>query len=274
MVIMKIFSWNVNGLRSVIKKGELSKFIERYQPDIVCIQETKSRRGQVNIDLPEYQQFWNSADKAGYAGTAMLVRRGLSDLIVRNSALDLPARLADRYHLSDDKFGDANTEGRVLMIELDKIILVTVYTPNSKRDLSRLELRSNAWDPAFRDYIRELAQHKPVIICGDLNVAASAIDLANPQANEGHHGFTVQERNGFQNLLAVGLTDSFRAIHGQATGAYTWWTPWAQARQRNIGWRIDYFLVDNRLTGNLQDASIQASQMGSDHCPVSVTMEF
>ncbi|MCL2037945.1 exodeoxyribonuclease III [Candidatus Saccharibacteria bacterium] len=268
---MKIFSWNVNGLRALIRKGELEKFIEREKPDILCLQETKARRGQVEIDLPDYQEYWNSAERAGYSGTAIFVR---NDIDVKNVAMDFPMRLAERYNLESDGYGDPNSEGRVLTIELDKFFLTTVYTPNSKRDLTRLDLRAQHWDPAFRDYMSELRQKKPVVFCGDLNVAHQEIDLANPKQNVGKHGFTVEERTGFDNFLSAGFIDSFRAIHGDEKDAYTWWTHWANARERNIGWRIDYFLVDEKLKKNLADAAIYPKQMGSDHCPVSIELHF
>jgi len=272
---MKIFSWNVNGLRALIRKGELEKFIEREKPDILCLQETKARRGQVEIDLPDYDEFWNSAERAGYSGTAIFVRNKSSkDLKVQNQLLDLPMRLAERYALEDDNFGDPNSEGRVLTLELPEFFLTTVYTPNSKRDLSRLSLRAQQWDPAFRDYVSELRQRKPVIFCGDLNVAHQEIDLANPKQNVGKHGFTIEERTGFDNFLGAGFIDSFRATHGDEKDAYTWWTHWANARERNVGWRIDYFLVDEKLRKNLKDAAIHPKQMGSDHCPVSITLEM
>jgi exodeoxyribonuclease-3 len=271
---MQIFSWNVNGLRALIKKGEFLKFIDAHQPDILCVQETKARRGQVEIDLPQYQEFWNSAERAGYSGTAIFVRKFLSDLCPQNVLYDLPARLVDRYHLYDDEFGDPNREGRVLTIELKDFFLTTVYTPNSKTDLSRLGLRANQWDPAFRDYMVELRQKKPVILCGDLNVAHCEIDLARPRENVGKHGFTHEERAGFDEFFASGFIDSWRALHPKTKDAYTWWTHWAQARQRNVGWRIDYFLVDEKLKKNLRDATIYPEAMGSDHCPIGVDIQI
>jgi len=271
---MKIFSWNVNGLRAVVKKGEFAKFIAKYQPDILCVQETKANRGQVELDLPEYREYWNSAERAGYSGTAIFVRKGFSDLSVKNSALDLPARLADRYHLDDDSFGNPNGEGRVLTLEFANFFLTTVYTPNSKQDLSRLDLRAQKWDPAFRDYMEQLRETKPAIFCGDLNVAHTEIDLANPKQNVGKHGFTREERHGFDEFLHIGFFDSFRELYPDRTDAYTWWTHWANARQRNVGWRIDYFLVDEKLRKNLVGAEILADQIGSDHCPIAIELKF
>lgn len=271
---MRIFSWNVNGLRSILKKGELQAFLEAEQPDIICLQEIKASCGQSGIDIPDYRMFCNSADRPGYSGTAILVRKFLSDLQPVNIFYGLPNKLADRYHLDDDSFGNPNTEGRVLTVEMPEFFLTTVYTPNSKDDLSRLELRSQQWDPAFRDYVTDLRQSKPVVFCGDLNVAHREIDLARPADNVGKHGFTKEERMGFDLLLSAGFIDSFRAVKGDVPDAYTRWTHWAKARERNVGWRIDYFLVDQSLQSNLSDAAIYPMQMGSDHCPVSITLEF
>jgi exodeoxyribonuclease-3 len=269
---MKIFSWNVNGLRAVIKKGEFAKFIKKYQPDILCIQETKAKRGQVAVDLPEYEEFWNSAERAGYSGTAIFVKKFLSDLNPQNVLYDLPMRLADRYHLYDDEFGDPNHEGRVLTLELKDFFLVNVYTPNSKDDLSRLNLRAGQWDPAFRDYLTELGHKKPVICCGDMNVAYGEIDLARPKDNVGKHGFTTEERMGFSAFLDAGFIDTFRTLHPDEK-KYSWWSHWAHARERNVGWRIDYFLASTVLAEKVTDAAIYPEQMGSDHCPISVTIE-
>ncbi|MCL2280730.1 exodeoxyribonuclease III [Candidatus Saccharibacteria bacterium] len=269
---MKIFSWNVNGLRSVIKKGEFTKFVDKYRPDILCLQETRARRGQVIINLPEYHEFWNSAERAGYSGTAIFVKRGLRFGSVSNVLYDFPTRLANRYCLYDDEFGDLSREGRVLTIELDGFFLVNVYTPNSKPDLSRLELRTNQWDPAFRDYVSELSRRKPVIFCGDLNVAAQEIDLARPKENKGKHGFTTEERMSFATFLDAGFVDTFRTFHPDKEAAYTWWTNWSRARERNIGWRIDYFLASTDLVKEISAAEIHAEQMGSDHCPISIQL--
>jgi exodeoxyribonuclease-3 len=270
---VKIFSWNVNGLRAVIKKGDFAKFMAAEKPDILCLQETKARRGQVELDLPEYEEYWNSAERAGYSGTAIFVKKGFSDLIVKNVAIDLPAKIAKRYNLADDNFGDPNSEGRVLTLEFAKFFLTTVYTPNSKGDLSRLDLRAQKWDPAFRDYVASLRAIKPVIFCGDLNVAHREIDLANPKENRGKHGFTDEERGGFDAFLRAGFFDSFREKFPDEK-KYTWWSHWAHARERNVGWRIDYFLVDEKLRENLAGAEILAEQTGSDHCPIAVTLEF
>ena len=267
---MKIFSWNVNGLRAVIKKGEFTKFITTHKPDILCLQETKMKIGQAEIDLPEYKEFWNSADKAGYSGTAIFVRNKFKTL---SATYDFPEEIVRRYNISADQFGDPNSEGRVLALEFNNFFLVAVYTPNSKGNLARLNLRAEKWDPAFCEYVSELRSKKPVIFCGDLNVAHREVDLANPKQNVGKHGFTDEERNGFQKFLDEGFVDSFREVHGDIPDNYTWWTHWANARTRNVGWRIDYFLIDKKLRKNLKDASIHPEQMGSDHCPVSIEME-
>jgi len=263
---MNIFSWNVNGLRSVINKGEFQKFLADQRPDIVCLQETKARRDQVMIDLPDYEEFWNSADRAGYSGTAIMVRKDGPGAVVGVTP-DLPADLAARYGLSADSFGDPNAEGRVLTLELADFFLTTVYTPNSKDDLSRLDLRSGQWDPGFCEYMVSLRERKPVVFCGDLNVAAQPVDLANPKQNEGKHGFTREERDGFQAFLDNGFIDSFRSLHPDQV-KYSWWSHWARARERNIGWRIDYFVVDERLRGHITAADILDTQSGSDHAPV------
>jgi exodeoxyribonuclease-3 len=269
---MKIFSWNVNGLRAVLKKGEFQKFVAEQNPDIICLQETKAKRGQVEFDLPEYEEFWNSAERAGYSGTAIFVKKGLSDLAVKNVAMDFPEKIAENYHFGDDKFGDPNGEGRVLTVEFANFFLTTVYTPNSKDDLSRLKLRETQWDPAFSKYMSELRQRKPVIFCGDLNVAHTEIDLANPKPNRGKHGFTDEERAGFDRFLTTGFIDSFRTLYPDKTDAYTWWSHWGKSRERNVGWRIDYFLVDEKLKKKLVGAEILAAQMGSDHCPVAIEL--
>lgn len=270
---MRIFSWNVNGLRAVLRKGEFQKFIDKYQPDILCLQETKAHRGQIELDLPEYEEFWNSAERAGYSGTAIFVRKGFSDLIVKNSAIDFPARIAKRYRLDEDSYGNPNSEGRILTLEFSEFFLTTVYTPNSKQDLSRLNLRAQKWDTAFRDYMCELKRNKPVIFCGDLNVAHEEIDLSNPKQNKGKHGFTDEERHGFDEFLDAGFIDSFRELHPEKKNAYSWWSHWAKSRERNVGWRIDYFLIDEKLREKLAKAEIHPEQMGSDHCPISVTLE-
>lgn len=263
---MKLYSWNVNGIRAVIKKGDFQKFIAEHQPDVLCLQETKAKQGQAEIDLPEYEEFWNSADKAGYSGTAIFTK--VKPLQVKYGFSE---EINNSYQLQD-QYGDTTKEGRVLSAEFEKFWLVTVYTPNSKGDLSRLAMRHKNWDPAFLEHIKELESLKPVIFCGDLNVAHQEIDLANSKPNVGKHGFTVEERSGFDNFENNGFIDTFRHFYPETTGAYSWWTHWANARARNVGWRIDYWVSSPALKDNLNDPKIHADVMGSDHCPVSIEL--
>jgi len=265
---MKLYSWNVNGIRAVIKKGTFQTFVAEHQPDILCLQETKAQQGQAEIDLPEYQEFWNSAVKKGYSGTAIFSKTTPLKVL-----LGFPEDIIAEFGVTGDSFGDPNAEGRVLAAEYEKFYVVTVYTPNSKRELSRLALREKQWDPAFLAYCKQLEKDKPVIFCGDLNVAHTEMDLANPKSNEGEHGFTQQERDGFQNFLDAGFVDTFR-IFTQGNGHYSWWTHWARARERNVGWRIDYFLVSSALKDKVKNAKIHADVMGSDHCPVSIEIDL
>jgi exodeoxyribonuclease III len=262
---MKLYSWNVNGIRAVVNKGALTKFIDEYQPDILCMQETKAKQGQATIDLPDYTEYWNSAQRAGYSGTAIFSK--VQPWKVINGFTD---DIAEKYNLVHDGYGDPKEEGRVISAEFDKFWVVTVYTPNAKRDLSRLQLRHKQWDPAFLEHIKELEKSKPVLICGDFNVAHRAIDLANPKQNEKNAGFTPQEREGFDNIESAGLVDVFRRKYPEKTGAYTWWTWRANARQRNIGWRIDYWLASKSIAGDVQNPQIHPEVLGSDHCPVSI----
>ncbi len=261
---MKLFSWNVNGIRAVVTKGELQKFVETYEPDIFCLQEVKAKEDQVDCDLPGYHRYWNGADKAGYSGTAIFSKPKASD-IMYGFADDI----AEKYGLKGDSYGDPNKEGRVVSAEFDDFWVVTVYTPNSKGDLSRLSLRDQQWDPAFFEHLQTLEKSKPVLFCGDLNVAHTEDDLANPKPNVGKHGFTDEERNGFQKFLDAGYVDTFRKFT-QGNGHYSWWTHWANARARNVGWRIDYWLASKDIAGRVKSAEIHPSQMGSDHCPVSI----
>ncbi len=261
---MKLFSWNVNGIRAVIKKGEFTKFIDTYQPDILCLQETKAKKDQVEIDLPNYEEYWNSADKAGYSGTAIF-----SKTKPLNVWYGFPDEIVEKFGVTGDTYGDPNREGRVIAAEFDEFIVATVYTPNSKGDLSRLELREKHWDPAWLAYMQQLEQIKPVLFAGDLNVAHTEDDLANPKPNVGKHGFTNEERAGFQAFIDADFIDTFR-IFTQGNGHYSWWTHWANARARNVGWRIDYWLTSKSLVPRIQKASIHSEQMGSDHCPVSI----
>ncbi len=265
---MRLYSWNVNGIRAVINKGVFNEFIAEHQPDILCLQETKAMRGQVEIDLPDYEEFWNSAEKKGYSGTAIFSR--IKPINVVN---DLLPEVVNQYNLND-KFGDTNKEGRVISAEFEKFWVVSVYTPNSKGDLSRLNLRYNSWDPAFLKHLTLLGKNKPVIFAGDLNVAHQEIDLANPKPNIGKHGFTYEEREGFDKLIKAGFADTFRFLQPNRKDAYTWWTHWANARARNIGWRIDYWLIDQTLSAKLKSAEIHPDVLGSDHCPVSIEIDI
>lgn len=264
---MKLYSWNVNGLRAVIRKGDFQRFIESEQPDILCLQETKAKQGQAEIDLPEYTEYWNSADKAGYSGTAIFTK--IKPVSVLNGFF---GDIAQKYNFADDQYGDPTKEGRVTSAEFDDFWVVTVYTPNSKGDLSRLELRHKKWDAAFLEHVQELEKTKPVLFCGDLNVAHQEIDLANPKPNVGKHGFTNEERAGFQSFLDAGYTDTFRKEYPDKTDAYSWWTHWANARARNVGWRIDYWLASKSIAGRVKNPKIHADIMGSDHCPVSIEL--
>jgi exodeoxyribonuclease-3 len=261
---MKLFSWNVNGIRAVLKKGSLQQVVKDYAPDILCLQETKAERGQAEVDVSGYTEYWNSAVKKGYSGTAIFTK--VQPLKV---ASGLPETIIKQYSLTEDGYGDPNAEGRVIAALYEDFWVVTVYTPNAKDDLGRLELRHKHWDPAFLAYCKELELTKPVIFCGDLNVAHTELDLANPKANEGRKGFTREEREGFQAFLDAGFVDTFRLFQ-QGNGYYTWWSHFANARTRNIGWRIDYVMVSDSLRSKVKDAEIYPAIMGSDHCPVSV----
>ena len=263
---MKLYSWNVNGIRAVLKKGTFQSFMARHKPDILCLQETKAERGQIEIDLPGYHEYWHSAVKKGYSGTAIFSKR--EPLKVSNG---FPANFARRFKFADELQRDSAEEGRVITAEFEKFHLVTVYTPNAKDDLSRLPLRFKHWDPAFLAYCRLLEKKKPVIFCGDLNVAHTELDLANPKPNRGKKGFTDEERKGFQNFIDAGFIDTFR-IFTQGNGHYSWWSVFTNARARNVGWRIDYFLVSSALRKSVKSAAIHADIMGSDHCPVSVSI--
>lgn len=265
---LKLYSWNVNGLRAVIKKGALQALIDKQQPDILCLQETKAGRNQIEIDLDDYHEFWHSAERAGYSGTAIFSK--IRPLKTINGLVD---GLAEKYHLTSNIYGDPTREGRVINLELADFWVVTVYTPNAKDDLSRLNLRYRQWDPAFLEHLQTLEKTKPVLFCGDLNVAHQEIDLANPKANTGRHGFTDEERAGFENYLRAGFIDTFRTLHPDQTKAYTWWTHWANARARNIGWRIDYWLTSRALIKRVTAADIHPNITGSDHCPISLVID-
>jgi exodeoxyribonuclease III len=266
MFSMKLYSWNVNGIRAVHKKGLFESFLKAHRPDVLCLQETKAERGQIEIEVPGYREFWNSAAKKGYSGTAIFCRQ--EPLGVTNG---FPRDFARRYRFADELERDSADEGRLISAEFEDFHLVTVYTPNAKDDLSRLRLRHEHWDPAFLAYCRQLEKKKPVIFCGDLNVAHTELDLANPKPNRGKKGFTNEEREGFQNFLDAGFVDTFRLFE-KGNGHYSWWSHFSNARARNVGWRIDYFLVSAALRERVAAARIHADVMGSDHCPVSLTL--
>ena len=245
---MKLVSWNVNGLRACINKG-FNDFFTVAAADILCLQETKMQQGQAEVHFPGYEQFWNSAEKKGYSGTAVFSRQ---------------TPLSVAYGMG---IAEHDQEGRIITLEFDDFQLVNVYTPNSQRGLTRLEYRMQ-WEDAFRDHVGRLAAQKPVIICGDLNVAHQEIDIKNPASNKNNAGFTQQERDKMTELLESGLTDSFRHLYPERRDAYSWWSYMSNARERNIGWRIDYFLVSRRLDQAIREAAILPEVMGSDHCPV------
>lgn len=251
---MKLISWNVNGLRACLGKGFTEAF-EAMNADFFCLQETKLQAGQVTLDLPGYHQFWNYAEKKGYSGTAIFAKK--EPLSVR-LGLGVP---------------ELDTEGRLITLEYENFFLVTCYTPNAQPELARIDHRLR-WEDAFRDYLMGLDEKKPVLVCGDLNVAFSEIDLKNPAANRGNAGFSDQERGAFGALLAAGFTDSFRHLYPDVTGAYSWWSYRFHAREKNAGWRIDYFLVSNRVKDQIQEASIHPEIFGSDHCPVELDIDL
>jgi exodeoxyribonuclease-3 len=265
---MKLYSWNVNGIRAVLRKDAFFPFIAEHQPDILCVQETKAQPGEAVVDLPDYYEYWNSAQKKGYSGTAIFSKE--KPLSICNG---LPDDIQAKYAMTDDAYGDPNTEGRVLCAEYEKFYIVTVYTPNAKEDLSRVPLRHKHWDPAFLEYCKRLEQTKPVVFCGDLNVAHTELDLANPKPNRGKKGFTDEERSGFQAFVDAGFVDTLR-LFKEGNGFYTWWSNFGGARERNVGWRIDYFLVSSSLRDKVRAAEIHPSVMGSDHCPVSIELDL
>lgn len=263
---MKIFSWNVNGIRAVIKKGEFQAFIKKYQPDILCLQETKAQEGQAEIDLPEYEEYWNSAEKKGYSGTAIFTK-----IPPIEAMYGIPEAILKKYTLLDG-YGDTTKEGRVVTLEFEDFYVSSVYTPNAKDDLSRIPMRLQ-WDPAYLEFVNKLQKKKPVIFCGDLNVAHTEIDLARPRENEGKKGFTREERGGIDAILRSGFVDSFRHFN-KDPNQYTWWSAWGGARERNVGWRIDYVMISEALLPVLRSARIHPEVMGSDHCPVSVELSL
>ncbi len=271
---MRIFSWNINGLRAVIKKGALQKFLDEHQPDALCLQEIKCKPEQIEQDFPNYKIFYNSAERPGYSGTAMLFSESC---IHRFMSQKMYIPDAQRMAFFANKPGEENSiavrEGRVQVSDCDNFYLVNVYVPNSKRDLSRLKLRENEWDPELLSFLKELEKAKPVVICGDFNAAHTEIDLARPKTNHHNAGFTDEERKGITNLINAGFVDTFRALH-PSEQRYTWWSHMGHARENNVGWRIDYFFVSKSLVKNLKSAEIYEDVFGSDHCPVSIELEF
>ena len=266
--MLRLYSWNVNGIRAVTRKGLFQPFLDKEQPDVLCLQEIKAKPEQIEFEPDGYDVFWYPANKPGYSGTAILSK--LPPLQVIDG---FPQDIIKQYKVSGDTYGDPNQEGRVITAEFDKFWVVTVYTPNAKDDLSRIPLRHKHWDPAFLAYCKQLEQTKPVIFCGDLNVAHTEDDLANPKPNRGKKGFTDEERSGFQAFLDTGFIDTFR-LFKQGNGYYTWWSHFANSRARNVGWRIDYFLASATLKDKIKAADIHPKVMGSDHCPVSVTLDI
>ena len=255
---MKLVSWNVNGLRAVINKG-FEEFFKEADADIFCIQETKMQENQIDDNIKEifkgYNTYWNSAEKKGYSGTA---------IITKNIPLNIKFGIGIEEH---DK------EGRVITLEFDKFYMVNCYTPNSKRELERLDYRM-VWEDAFRNYLLELNKKKPVIVCGDLNVAHKEIDLKNPKTNRKNAGFTDEEREKMTELLNAGFTDTFRYLYPDKTDTYTWWSYMFKAREKNAGWRIDYFIVSNSIKDKIKESYIYSEVMGSDHCPVGLDIDF
>ncbi len=268
---MKIYSWNVNGIRAVQKKALLEPFIKKHQPDVLCIQETKAQPDQVSDMfeelLPEYQQFWYSAEKKGYSGTAIFTKSEPENVIQ-----GLPKEIKDKYNLIDE-YGDTTAEGRVLTVEYEPFFVSTVYTPNAKDSLDRIPMRQQ-WDPAYLEYMQQLQKIKPVIFCGDFNVAHQEIDLARPKPNVEKKGFTAEERSGFGAMLESGFVDSLRQLHPDTPELYTWWSHFGGARDRNVGWRIDYVMLSETMTSILKSARIHPDVYGSDHCPVSVELNI
>lgn len=251
---MKLVSWNVNGLRAVMKKDFLSIF-ENFEADFFCLQEIKLQEGQIEMTLPDYHHYWNYAEKKGYSGVAIFAKK--------------PA-LSVQYGLG---IPEHDTEGRVITLEYDDFFLVNCYTPNAQAELKRLPYRLE-WDQAFREHLVALDQQKPVIICGDLNVAHQKIDLKNWKTNQKNPGFSIEERESFSQLLDSGFVDTFRFVYPDLEGAYSWWSYRFNARKNNAGWRIDYFLISERLTDYLETAEIHADVFGSDHCPVSIRLNW
>lgn len=252
---MKLISWNVNGLRAVMRKMDFLSYLKEEDADIICLQETKIQDGQVDLQPEGYHVYWNYAVKKGYSGTAVFSKQEPLHVI---------------YGIGVEEH---DQEGRVITLEFENVFVMTVYTPNSRRGLERIDYRMQ-WEEALLSYILELDQKKPVILCGDLNVAHQEIDLKNPKANRNNAGFSDQEREAFTRFLEAGFVDSFRHVYPDLEGAYSWWSYRAGARDRNIGWRIDYFVVSESLKEQIEDASISADVMGSDHCPVELIINI
>lgn len=251
---MKLVSWNVNGLRACLGKGFMDYFAAS-EADVFCLQETKLQEGQVELELPGYEQYWNYAEKKGYSGTAIFTRQ---------------KPLSVRYGIGVEEL---DHEGRLITLEFPQCFVVTCYTPNAQDGLKRIDHRM-AWDDAFRQYLQGLDREKPVLACGDLNVAHNEIDLKNPGPNRGNAGFSDEERGKFSELLAAGFTDSFRYLYPDATGCYSWWSYRFNARKNNAGWRIDYWLLSDRLREQVEEATIETEIFGSDHCPVTLTLQM
>ncbi|ABS76120.1 exodeoxyribonuclease III [Bacillus velezensis] len=252
---MKLISWNVNGLRAVMKKIDINTYVQETAADILCLQETKVQDGQVSLQPEGYHAYWNYAVKKGYSGTAVFSK-------------EKPLHVL--YGLGID---DHDQEGRVITLEFEHVFVVNCYTPNAKRGLERIDYRLQ-WEADFKDYLQKLDRKKPVILCGDLNVAHREIDLKNPKANRKNAGFSEQEREAFSALLNAGFTDSFRYLYPDQEGAYSWWSYRTNAREKNIGWRLDYVIVSDRLKQRISQAAICADIMGSDHCPVEMTVDL
>lgn len=264
---MKIVSWNVNGIRAILKKGHFQNFLDVEKPDIICLQEIKAQKHDVEIDFKEYFEYWNPAIRKGYSGTALF-----SKIEPTSVKYNFPESVSEKYLFKDD-YGDTNDEGRIITAEFEKFFLVTVYTPNVKRDLSRLKLRAEMWDKAFLEYMKMLEKSKPVVFCGDLNVAHTEDDLARPKDNIGNAGFTDEERARFSQYLENNFTDTWR-MFVSGNGVYTWWSNLGGARNRNVGWRIDYVLVSNKIKNLVKSAHIFDKTLGSDHCPVSIEIDY
>ena len=251
---MKLVSWNVNGIRACVNKG-FSDFFKEINADIFCIQETKCQKGQIELEFDGYKSYWNSAEKKGYSGTAIFVKKVPINVI---------------YGIGKNEY---DSEGRDITLEYDNFYIVNIYTPNSKRELERLDYRQ-VWEDEIRTYLSQLKQKKSVIMCGDLNVAHKEIDLKNPKTNRRNAGFTDEEREKMTELLNYGFIDTYRYLYPDKENAYTWWSYMGKAREKNVGWRIDYFIVSNNLKDKIKEAKIYAEIMGSDHCPVGLEINI